>query len=243
MVRKGRNRGNFIRLRGGTGACGSCKNFVTEECKQCPVRAAQLPSPVLRSLLTYSAFQLFTLFLPRSRLCTREYRFPYANSHRLKARPQRRPVRRWMPVVPPPFFSLDLVNPIAHQRQLHTHKSARQFVSRAQFILLNFTMLYRVARTSSRLKSDPNFDAEKNRCLSAPDRTRWLMDVFDVLDSMSQDSEGVNDVPDRLCRNKFSWLGRKEFFSWFYTDTYHNSLKILSQIKLFQFSFYAVDSY
>lgn len=77
----------------GTGARGSYKNFVREECKQCPDRTAQL---FAFDLVNVFRFPTFCTFFDRARartgLCTREYRFPYANSRQLGAKQTQPPL-------------------------------------------------------------------------------------------------------------------------------------------------------
>lgn len=151
---------------GGAGARGSCKNFVREECKQCPGRSCSALSSG-RARMCTPAGNFLRFFRRAAGLYTRRVSFPLCkfapNSKRVQPH-----VRSTTDAERPPEFTVSFVRagqpPAALQRQLHPRKSARQFVSRAQSVLLNFTVPYRVVRTFTLLKLVPNFDTETEGC-------------------------------------------------------------------------------
>lgn len=126
---KHRNRGNFVGVEGGAGARVSYKNFVREECKQCPIRAVRLFP--LRFFLLLSRYapgfaRVSIVSLVKIRANSKHPVVPFAR------RPSLTTSRSST------FLSYELANPVAYRRQLHPRKSDRQFVSRSQSVLLNF---------------------------------------------------------------------------------------------------------
>lgn len=144
---EGRNRGNFIGPRGGAGARGSCKNFVREECKQCPVRAAQLV--FARERIPPSSFLLFFFFPPATpRALHAQVSFSLCKFAPTQSASPPLGGRRWMPAGGFWLSFLRAGKPHSAPNVNYTLiNRPRQFVSRAQSVRLNFTVLYRVALT------------------------------------------------------------------------------------------------
>lgn len=106
---KHRNRGNFIGLEGGTGARVSYKNFVREECKQCPIRAVRFFSLRFLLLSRYAPgfARVSIVSLTKIRANSKRPVVPFARLASLGASRSST------------FLSFELANPIAYRRQLH----------------------------------------------------------------------------------------------------------------------------
>lgn len=115
--RKHRNRRNFVGLEGGTGARVSYKNFVREECKQCPIRAVRLFSPRFLHLSRYAPgfARVSIVSLVKIRADSKRPVVPFARRASLTTSRSST------------FLSIELANPVAYRRQLHPRESACQF--------------------------------------------------------------------------------------------------------------------